>query len=92
MSREIKMKDLEGKIWGKTMGIYGAVYGIRKSSYHPVPQNFSVDDFFITMKVLEKGKKVIMNTSAISNEDVPNLIKTEFKRKIRIFTCQTPIL
>lgn len=84
ISREIQIKNQEGIIWGKTMGIYGAIYGIRKSSYHPVPENFSVDDFFITMKVLEKGKKVIMNTSAISNEDVPNLIKTEFKRKIRI--------
>lgn len=84
MSREIQMKDLEGKIWGQTMGIYGAVYAIRKSSFYPVPENFSVDDFFISLKVLEKGHKVIMNTSAITNEEVPNLMKTEFKRKIRI--------
>ncbi|MCF8381505.1 MAG: glycosyltransferase [Bacteroidales bacterium] len=84
MSREIRMKDFEGKIWGQTMGIYGAIYAIRKSSFQPVPENFSVDDFFITLKVLQSGKKAIMNTSAISHEEVPNLMKTEFKRKIRI--------
>lgn len=84
MSREISIKYNEGKIWGNTMGIYGAIYAIRKKAYNVVPDKFSVDDFYITLKVLEKNKKVIMSLSADTLEDVPDLIKTEFQRKVRI--------
>ena len=84
MSREIIMKYYEGLIWGKTIGVYGALYAIRKNAFSEIPPNFSVDDFYITMKVLEKKKKVIMSLSALAYEDVPDDIDTEFKRKVRI--------
>jgi cellulose synthase/poly-beta-1,6-N-acetylglucosamine synthase-like glycosyltransferase len=84
MNREIQMKYLEGLIWSKTMGIYGAIYAIRKEAFTVVPQNFTVDDFFITMKVLEKNRKVILNLAAETIEDVPNDLSMEFRRKVRI--------
>lgn len=84
MNREISIKHNEGKIWGQTIGVYGAIYAIRKSRYTAVPDGFSVDDFFITMSVLKNKGKAIMNPDAISNEEVPNLITAEFKRKVRI--------
>ena len=84
MSREIKMKYMEGLIWGKTMGIYGAIYAIRKKAFISVPEYFTVDDFYITMRVLQKKRKVILNLKAIVKEDVPNDILTEFRRKVRI--------
>jgi len=84
MNREIRMKYHEGLIWGNTMGIYGAIYAIRKSAFTQVPSGFSVDDFFITMNVLRKKRKVILNLSASSLENVPDDIKTEFRRKVRI--------
>jgi cellulose synthase/poly-beta-1,6-N-acetylglucosamine synthase-like glycosyltransferase len=84
MTREIKMKYLEGLIWGKTMGIYGAIYAIRKEAYSKVPDNFKVDDFYLTMKVLGKKRKVIINLKALTKEDVPNDLGVEFRRKIRI--------
>ncbi len=84
MSREIEIKKNEGLLWGQTIGIYGAVYSIRKISYTPVPKGYSVDDFYITMKVLKKKGTVIMEPLAITLEDVPNLLSVEFKRKVRI--------
>ena len=84
MSREIRLKYLEGLIWGKTMGVYGGVYAIRKEAFTKVPGNFTVDDFFITMQVLLKKRKVILDIDAITLEDVPDDLGVEFKRKIRI--------
>jgi cellulose synthase/poly-beta-1,6-N-acetylglucosamine synthase-like glycosyltransferase len=84
MNREIRMKYMEGIIWGMTMGIYGAIYAIRKAAYTIVPDGYSVDDFFITMNVLQKKRKAILNLSATSIENVPDDIKTEFRRKVRI--------
>lgn len=86
MSREILMKYREGLIWGSTIGVYGAIYAIRKELFTPVPKGYSVDDFFITMNVLRKNKKAMLNMNTITYEDVPNLITEEYRRKVRIAT------
>jgi len=86
MSREILMKYREGLIWGSTIGVYGAVYAIRKELYSEVPDGYSVDDFFITMEVLKKKHKAILDLNVLSYEDVPNLLSEEYRRKVRIAT------
>jgi len=84
MSREIRLKYHEGRAWGTMIGAYGACYSIRNKYYSKVPEGYSVDDFYITMKVLEKKKKCILEMKAIGYENVPNRLSEEFRRKIRI--------
>jgi len=84
MSREIKLKYMEGKAWGTMIGAYGACYAIRNELYSPVPSKYSVDDFYITMKVLARKYRCIMELDAIGHENVPNKLREEFRRKIRI--------
>jgi cellulose synthase/poly-beta-1,6-N-acetylglucosamine synthase-like glycosyltransferase len=84
MSREIRLKYHEGKALGTMIGAYGAGYSIRNEYYTRVPEGYSVDDFYITMKVLEKKKKCILEMKAIGYENVPNRLSEEFRRKIRI--------
>jgi cellulose synthase/poly-beta-1,6-N-acetylglucosamine synthase-like glycosyltransferase len=84
ISRELRLKYYEGKIWGTMMGAFGGCYALRYELYSPVPEGYTVDDFYITMKVLEKKKKSIQENSAICYEDVQNQMKEEFRRKIRI--------
>ncbi len=86
MSREILMKYREGLIWGSTIGVYGAIYAIRKKLYTEVPAGFSVDDFYITMNVLRKKQRAILDINVISYQDVPNLLSEEYRRKVRIAT------
>src|SRR5690606_16045091 len=74
----------EGLIWGTMMGAFGGLYSIRKSFFAPVPRNFLVDDFYITMHALAKGKLAINELSAVSYEDASNKISEEFRRKVRI--------
>jgi len=68
------------------MGPFGGCYALRKNYYSQIPPNFLVDDFFINMKVLEKGGKCINEKNARVYEDVSNDLNEEFRRKVRIAT------
>lgn len=84
ISREVYIKNLEGRAWGRTMGPLGGCYAIRAKFFEPVPPNFLVDDFYIAMKVFEKGGLAINDLGAICYEAVPNDMSEEFRRKTRI--------
>lgn len=81
---ENRIKFAEYTRWDVVMGAEGGCYAIRKEYYAPVPKNFFMDDFYITMNVIEKDKKIVFDTEAICYEDVPTQAKEEFKRKVRI--------
>lgn len=84
LSRENLIKYQEGIIWGTMIGAFGGCYSIRSKYYSPVPKNFLMDDFYISMFVFEKGKKAINELDAQCIEDVSNKIEEEFRRKVRI--------
>ena len=86
ISREVHIKNMEGRLWGSMMGPFGGCYAIRKDDYSPVPPNYLVDDFYINMKIFEKRKKAINDLDARVFEDVSNVLKDEFRRKVRIAT------
>lgn len=86
ISREVFVKHLEGKAWGRTMGPLGGCYAIRALMFEPVPPKLLVDDFYIAMKVFEKGGLAINELAAVCYEGVPNNIQDEFRRKTRIST------
>lgn len=86
ISREVGIKDREGRLWGAMMGPFGGCYAIRKADYAMVPANFLVDDFYINMRIFEKGKLAINDIRAKVFEDVPDELKVEFRRKVRIGT------
>jgi cellulose synthase/poly-beta-1,6-N-acetylglucosamine synthase-like glycosyltransferase len=84
IQRETFIKYQEGIIWGCSMGAFGACYALRKNLFRTIPQNFLMEDFFISMNVLEKNFKALTELDALAYEDVSNEISEEFKRKVRI--------
>lgn len=78
------IKYREGVLWGAMIGTFGGVYAIRNSLYEEVPPNYTVDDFYISMVVLERGFKAINDLDAIAYEDVSHKPSEEFRRKTRI--------
>jgi cellulose synthase/poly-beta-1,6-N-acetylglucosamine synthase-like glycosyltransferase len=84
ISGESAQKYHEGIIWGTMIGAFGGCFTIRKSLFIPNPPNFIVEDFYLSMRILELGYKAILEPKAIVYEDVPNNIKDEFRRKTRI--------
>lgn len=81
---ENRIKFAEFTRWDVVMGAEGGCYAIRKEFYAPVPKNFFMDDFYITMNVIENDKKIVFDKEAVCYEDVPTQAKEEFKRKVRI--------
>ncbi|MEJ6589289.1 MAG: glycosyltransferase [Crocinitomicaceae bacterium] len=86
ISLEVRLKDAEGKLWGTMMGPFGGCFAIRKSLFKAVPENYLVDDFHLSMNVLDQGAHCIHESKAIVYEDVSNHLNAEFNRKIRIST------
>lgn len=84
LMNEFSVKYNEGLWANAVIGLFGGLYAIRKTAYCPVPVGYSVDDFYITMKVLESGNYVITNNDSVCYEDVSNKLEAEFRRKIRI--------
>ncbi|MFW5658177.1 MAG: glycosyltransferase [Bacteroidota bacterium] len=84
ISGEVLLKNMESKWGGCMMGPFGGCFAMRRELFQPVPSNFLVDDFYINMKVLEKGYLAINNMKAVVHEDVSNNMKDEFRRKARI--------
>ncbi len=80
--RENALKYQEG-LYGCMVGTFGAAYAMRKNLYTPVPKRFISDDFFISMKVVEKNKMAILEPLAVCYEVFSSEISEEFKRKSR---------
>jgi biofilm PGA synthesis N-glycosyltransferase PgaC len=77
------IKENEGSI-GCLIGANGGIYGIRKNLFVPLPLDSPVmDDFYISLKVLEQNKKFIYDKNAIAREEIASDIKIEFRRRIR---------
>lgn len=81
---ENKIKYQESVRWNLVMGAEGGCYAIRKSAFSKVPPKFYMDDFYITLNVIEQQKEIVFDLDAICNEDVPTQALEEFKRKVRI--------
>lgn len=84
--REVRIKQLESRLWKSMMGPFGGCYGLRRELYQPVPANYLVDDFFINMKVLEQGKGAVSCPDARVSEKLSGDAREEFRRKKRIST------
>ncbi len=81
---ENSIKYLEGLNWGTMMGAFGACYAMRAQCWKPIPENYLMEDFYLSMNVLKNGKKAISELAAICYEDVSNEVAEEYKRKSRI--------
>ena len=81
---ENQLKLRESASWGFVMGAEGGCYAIRRKEYNPIPPNFYMDDFFVTMSVIANKGRVVFDEEAICYEGLPTESAEEFKRKIRI--------
>jgi len=84
ISRENKIKQNESILFNKAMGVFGGCYALRAHLYKPIPAKFIVDDFFISLSILQKEYYIIQNIQALAYEDVPGSLTEELRRKRRI--------
>jgi cellulose synthase/poly-beta-1,6-N-acetylglucosamine synthase-like glycosyltransferase len=66
------------------VGAAGELFSIRTALYQPVPANSLLDDFMISMRIAEKGYRIVYEPEAYAMEKSSASIKEELKRKVRI--------
>lgn len=81
---ENRIKQRESQRWRLVVGVEGGCYAIRKNAFTTIPPLTFMEDFFITMSVLQKGGKVWFEPAAVCYEDVSTQLIEEYKRKVRI--------
>lgn len=81
---ENAIKQAESDVFGKAMGVEGGCYIIRRELFPGIPPLFFMEDFYITMAVMQQGYDVKFLASAQCTEDVSVQSTEEYKRKVRI--------
>ena len=84
LSMENSIKHHEARLWRLVIGAEGGCYAIRKAVFPTIPPLFFMEDFYVTMHVLEQGGKATFEKKASCYEDVSTKSSEEFKRKVRI--------
>jgi len=80
---ENHLKRMESSL-DSCLGANGAIYAIRRHLFwSDIPDNTIVDDFVIGMKVREQRKRVLYETEAVAEENLPSTAE-EWGRRIRI--------
>ena len=66
------------------VGAAGELFSIRTELYETVPANVLLDDFIISLRICQKGYRVMYEPNAFASEASSFSMKEEQKRKIRI--------
>jgi biofilm PGA synthesis N-glycosyltransferase PgaC len=77
------LKKVDSAFWS-VVGAAGELFSLRRELYEPVADNVILDDFIISLKVAEKGYRIIYEPGAYAMELPSFSLKDEHKRKIRI--------
>jgi biofilm PGA synthesis N-glycosyltransferase PgaC len=80
---ESRIKALESR-WHSTVGANGGIYAIRKELFFPIPPDTIIDDFVISMNLLQQGRRLVFEHDAVAREAVSKSFQDEFWRKVRI--------
>jgi len=80
---ESRIKALESQ-WHSTVGANGGIYAIRKELFVPIPPDTIIDDFVISMNLLQQGRRLVFEHDAVAHEAVSKSFRDEFWRKVRI--------
>lgn len=81
---ETRLKAAESRL-DSCLGANGAIYAIRAELFPTqFPDNTIIDDFVIGMKVREQGYRLVYESSALANEELPATVNDEWRRRVRI--------
>jgi cellulose synthase/poly-beta-1,6-N-acetylglucosamine synthase-like glycosyltransferase len=80
---ESKLKEWDSELYS-VVGAAGELFSVRTDLYVPVEPDSIVDDFMISMRIAEKGYRIIYEPDSFATESASANTKEELKRKIRI--------
>jgi len=81
---ENKLKAAESKLWSIVLGLEGGAYLIKSEKFPEIPPLFFMEDFFVSLRLMQQNQKVLWEPKAKVYEDVSVSPQEEYKRKVRI--------
>lgn len=80
---ESTLKRWDAELWS-VVGAAGELFAFRREVYEDVPTDTIVEDFYMTMRIAQKGYRVQYEPRAYAVESSSASVSEELKRKIRI--------
>ncbi|HLP93108.1 MAG TPA: glycosyltransferase family 2 protein [Saprospiraceae bacterium] len=80
---ESLLKKWDAELW-TVVGAAGELFALRTDCYEPVPPDTLVEDFYMTMRIAQRGYKVAYAPDAWASERSSASVGEEMKRKVRI--------
>jgi biofilm PGA synthesis N-glycosyltransferase PgaC len=80
---ESTLKKWDSELYS-VVGAAGELFSIRRELYQAVPADTILDDFMISLRVAEKGYRIVYEPEAYAMEYASASVQEELKRKIRI--------
>ena len=80
---ESALKRMDSELYS-AMGAAGELNAIRTALYEPMPENALLDDFVMSMKMVDRGYKIAYSSDAYATEYGSADLQEESKRKRRI--------
>ncbi|MEO1263770.1 MAG: glycosyltransferase [Bacteroidota bacterium] len=80
---ESKLKTWDSELYS-VVGAAGELFSIRTALFVNVPKDTYIEDFVMTMRIAQKGYKVVYEPQAFAAESQSASMGEELKRKIRI--------
>ena len=80
---EHNIQQLESNT-GNLIGADGAMYALRRELFRPLQKDTLLDDFVLSMGVIQQGRRLIFDSQALGFEKNVAEIDSEYNRKVRI--------
>jgi poly-beta-1,6-N-acetyl-D-glucosamine synthase len=80
---ESALKKWDSELYS-VVGAAGELFSIRTEGYEEIPKDTIIEDFYLTLRIAQKGYRVIYEPQAYATETASAAIKEELKRKVRI--------
>lgn len=85
------IQEKESKI-ASIVCVDGGMYALRKKLYRAPQPNTILDDFAISLSVINQGYRIVYEPEAVALENSPDSFKDEFRRRIRIAAGSSQLL
>jgi len=79
-----RMLQLRESRVGSIQGVDGGMYVIRRELFQPLPADTILDDFVLSMRVIQQGKRVVYEPNAVATENGTPSAHAEFRRRVRV--------
>jgi cellulose synthase/poly-beta-1,6-N-acetylglucosamine synthase-like glycosyltransferase len=81
-SYETSLKNAES-LFGSIVTADGEIFAMRRSLFECIPRRIVHDDMYLTMKIVERGYRVVFEAEATSAESASHTLEDEFHLKVR---------